>query len=153
MGIPGKLFQNASCASNTISTLFCINITGHWVDTSAGGLFVTEGIINPVFSASVLTWAIRYIDAWNVQFLNSVIIIKANVLPLGHWWPQQTGPSWLCPLVYMLPKTITLFSFPVCLLCVYMMKAIPEMRCEHQIRYLRFYYNHWVDTSCILVDY
>jgi hypothetical protein len=33
----------------------------HWVDTSAGGLLVLEGIIRPVVSASALTWFIRYI--------------------------------------------------------------------------------------------
>ena len=33
----------------------------HWVDTSAGGLLVLEGIICPVVSASALTWFIRYI--------------------------------------------------------------------------------------------
>jgi hypothetical protein len=27
----------------------------HWVDTSAGGLLVAEGIIRPIFSASALT--------------------------------------------------------------------------------------------------
>jgi hypothetical protein len=30
----------------------------HWVDGSAGGLFVPEGIIHPVVSASALTWFI-----------------------------------------------------------------------------------------------
>jgi hypothetical protein len=33
----------------------------HWVDTSAGGLLVSEGIIHLVVSASALTWFIRYI--------------------------------------------------------------------------------------------
>ena len=33
----------------------------HWVDTSAGGLLVPEGIIRTVVSASALTWFIRYI--------------------------------------------------------------------------------------------
>ena len=33
----------------------------HWVDTSASELLVPEGIIHPVFSASTLTWFIRYI--------------------------------------------------------------------------------------------
>jgi len=28
----------------------------HWVDTSAGVLLVSEGIIRPVVSASALTW-------------------------------------------------------------------------------------------------
>ena len=32
-----------------------------WVDTSAGGLLVPEGIIHPAVSASPLTWFIRYI--------------------------------------------------------------------------------------------
>jgi hypothetical protein len=33
----------------------------HWVDTSAGGLLVSEGTILPVVSFSVLTCFIRYI--------------------------------------------------------------------------------------------
>jgi hypothetical protein len=32
-----------------------------WVNTSAGGVLVPEGIIRPVVSASALTWFIRYI--------------------------------------------------------------------------------------------
>ena len=36
----------------------------HWVDTSAGGLFVPEGIIRPVVTVSALTWFIRYICYW-----------------------------------------------------------------------------------------
>ena len=38
-----------------------INPRGYWVDTSAGGLLVPDGIILPVVSASALTWFIRYI--------------------------------------------------------------------------------------------
>jgi len=52
----------------------------HWVDTSAGGLLVPEGIILPVVNISVLTWLIRYIYNCNLQFLNNTIIIKATVL-------------------------------------------------------------------------
>jgi hypothetical protein len=52
----------------------------HWVDTSADGLLVPEGIIHPVVSASALTWFIRYIYYRNLQFLNNVIINKTKVL-------------------------------------------------------------------------
>ena len=52
----------------------------HWIDSSAGGLSVTEGIIRPVVSASELTWFIIYIYYWNLQFLNNVIINKTKVL-------------------------------------------------------------------------
>ena len=31
------------------------------------------------------------------------------------------------------------------------MKVIPETRRAHYIRYLRFYYYHWVDSSCGLL--
>jgi hypothetical protein len=44
----------------------------HWVDTSAGGLLVLD--------ASALTWFIRYIYYWNLQFLNNVIIHKTKAL-------------------------------------------------------------------------
>jgi hypothetical protein len=33
----------------------------HWVDTTAGGLLVPDGIIRPVVSASAQTWFIKYI--------------------------------------------------------------------------------------------
>ena len=52
----------------------------HLVDTSAGGQSVPEGIIRLVVSASVLTWFIRYIFYWNLQFINNVIINKTMVL-------------------------------------------------------------------------
>ena len=52
----------------------------HWVDISACGLFVPEGIIRPVVSVSALTWCIRYICHWNSLLLNNVIITKTNVL-------------------------------------------------------------------------
>ena len=52
----------------------------HWVDTSAVGLLVPEGIIRPVVNASALTWFIRYILYKNLQFRNHVIFIKTKVL-------------------------------------------------------------------------
>ena len=52
----------------------------HWVHTSAGGLLVPDGIIRPVVSASALTWFIRYIYYWNLEFLNNVIIHKTKAL-------------------------------------------------------------------------
>jgi hypothetical protein len=61
---------------NWISTFYYY----HWVDTSAGELLVPEGIIRPVVSASALTWFIRYIYYWNLQFLKNVIIHKTKVL-------------------------------------------------------------------------
>ena len=51
-----------------------------WVNTSAGGVFVPQGNIRPVVSASALTWFIRYIYYWKLQFLNNVIINKTKVL-------------------------------------------------------------------------
>ena len=53
-------------------------IQSYWVDTVAGELLVPEAIIHPVVSA--LTWFIRYVYYWNLQFLNNVIIIKTKVL-------------------------------------------------------------------------
>jgi hypothetical protein len=32
----------------------------HWVDTSAGGLLVQDGIMLPVVSASALTWFMEF---------------------------------------------------------------------------------------------
>jgi hypothetical protein len=44
---------SSQCFSIDMAYLVFISITG--VDTTVGGLIVTEGIIRPVFSASVLT--------------------------------------------------------------------------------------------------
>jgi hypothetical protein len=41
--------------------------------TITGWTIVPEGIIRPVVSVSVLTWFIRYIYYWNLQFLNNVL--------------------------------------------------------------------------------
>ena len=50
----------------------------HWIDTSAGELLVPKGITRSVVSVSSLTWLIRYIYYWNLQFLNNLIIIKTK---------------------------------------------------------------------------
>ena len=42
--------RNASCALNLIATFYYC----HWVDTSAGGLLVLEGIIRPVVIINTL---------------------------------------------------------------------------------------------------
>jgi len=52
----------------------------HWVDTSGGGVLVSGEIIRTVVNVSVLTWFIRYIYYWNLQFQNNAIIIKTKVL-------------------------------------------------------------------------
>ena len=57
----------------------------YWVNTSAGGVLVPESIIRPVVSASALTWFIRYIYYWNLQFLNNVSINKTKVLLLQSY--------------------------------------------------------------------
>ena len=69
-----------------------------------------------------LTWFIRYIYFWKLQFLNNVIIIKSKVLLLRHRWlsciaPKhflycsQTLPVLLPTLPVLLPNTFKLFDF------------------------------------------
>jgi len=54
----------------------------HFVNTSAGGLVVIpDGIIRPVVSVSALSWLLRYMHYWNLNFLNKVIIIKTIYRP------------------------------------------------------------------------
>jgi hypothetical protein len=92
-----------------------------------------RGIIRPVVSVSALPWFIRYIYCWNLTFLNNVIIKKENecLPPSGigdHSW------CWLSCwglLVYLLPTTFKLFSFPIFWLWAYLMKVIPETRRAH----------------------
>jgi len=77
------------CLSSDFSKVY------YWVDSSAGGLLVPEGIIRPVVSALVLTLFIRYIYYLDLHFLNNVIINKIMVL---------LPPSWL---------TVADFGYPV----------------------------------------
>ena len=64
--------RNALCALNLISTFYYY----HWVDTSAGGLLVLEGIISPVVSASALTWFNRFTYDCGVYFIFNMSIAK-----------------------------------------------------------------------------
>jgi hypothetical protein len=78
----------------------------HWVHTTAGGLLVPEGIIRPVVSVSALTWFIRYVYYWKLQFLHNVIINKSKMFlpqayPLCRFLQSQLGQ-----LVYFLPTDL-----------------------------------------------
>jgi hypothetical protein len=69
-------------------------------------LLVHESIIHPVVSASALTWFIRHIYYWNLQFLNNVYII---IFPgITHFWQSH-----LCLLVFFLSITFKLFGLPI----------------------------------------
>jgi hypothetical protein len=37
------------------------------------------------FSVSALTWLIRYIYYWNLQFLNNVFVLKTKILLTYYW--------------------------------------------------------------------
>jgi hypothetical protein len=56
---------------------FLLLVIYHWVDTSVGGLLVSESVIRPVVSAWAMTWFNVYIYCWNLQFLNNVTTITA----------------------------------------------------------------------------
>ena len=75
-----KLFQKSVGRTKFYICVFITTILYHWVDTSAGGLLVPEGIIRPVVGALALTWFIKYTHYWNLQFLNNVSINESNVL-------------------------------------------------------------------------
>jgi hypothetical protein len=51
-----------------------------WVDTSDSRLLIPGWIILPVDFVSALTWFMRYVYYWYLQFLNNVIIIKIKIL-------------------------------------------------------------------------
>jgi hypothetical protein len=78
--------RNALCALNLISMFFYC----HCVDTSAGWLLVSEGIIRPVVVASARTWLIRYIYYWYLQFINNVNINHmAKTCSLFYSWDMN----------------------------------------------------------------
>ena len=61
--VPDECYsRNAWCTLNMISRFYFY----HWVDTSAGGLYVPGSIIRTV---------VNILELWNLQFLNSTIII------------------------------------------------------------------------------
>jgi hypothetical protein len=96
------------------------------VDSSAAGLLVPEGIIRPVVSASALTWYIKYICYWNLDFLNNVIIIKTKVL-LPHAYVHLTDFGYrLGPLVLLFTKLKIIWLSNISILSV-----IPETRRAH----------------------
>jgi hypothetical protein len=58
-----------------------ISFIGHYscslnLSSFADSLLVLEGIIGPVVSPSALAMFIRYINVWNLQYPNNIIIIK-----------------------------------------------------------------------------
>jgi hypothetical protein len=87
----------------------------HWVDTSAGGLLVPEGIIRPVVSASALSWFNRYMCYWNLQFLNNESIIKTKVLlPQAYVTVADIGdPIYALLLARKTFNIIWLFNFSI----------------------------------------
>jgi hypothetical protein len=56
--------KNSVCRCVVVFITSCM-LSFNWVDTSAGGLLVHEGITSPVVSVSALTWFIRYIHYWH----------------------------------------------------------------------------------------
>jgi hypothetical protein len=77
----------------------------HWVNTSAGGLFVLEDIIRPVVSVLALSWFIRYIFITEIYSSEIVNQNKAKVLlPQSLVTLSDFGyPVWW-PWVLLLPK-------------------------------------------------
>jgi hypothetical protein len=73
-----KVIQKRAVRIKTDISLFSKNIFYcPWVDTSARGVLIPEGITHP-FSQCPGHDMVYY---WKLQFLNNVIIIKTKVLP------------------------------------------------------------------------
>ena len=113
----GGYSRNVSLLLNIIFRFYCY----HWVDTFAGG------IIRPGVSASPLTWFIRYIYYWMLQFLRNVIIIKPNIVLPQAWVTLADFYYSVYSVGYYCSQT----PFFNCLASqsldwVYVMKVIPE---------------------------
>ena len=100
----------------------------YWVDISAGGLLVPECMIRPVVSVSVLTFFIRYIYYWNLQFLIKVISSKLKFTFLTHSWPLLILAIMYKPFRFIVPNTFKLFGFQICRFWAYL---IPKTRHAH----------------------
>ena len=85
VGVTWNCIKTRTMISSTIRIVVA-NILSHparyyvFIPTSAGELLASYGNTRPVVSASALTWFIRYMYDWNLQFLNNVIINKTKVL-------------------------------------------------------------------------
>ena len=87
-------------------------------------LLVPEGIILPVVSTSALTWFIRYIYYYNLQFLNN-LIIKLWFSFLRHRWPQPIQAILCRSFGFIAPKTLIYLAF---WFWAHLMKVIHEKR-------------------------
>jgi hypothetical protein len=71
--------------ANNLKSLEAIKPKGLFLFLSLGRylcwwIIGTEGIICPVVSVSALTWFLRYIFYWNLQFLNNVTCTRYNIM-------------------------------------------------------------------------
>ena len=78
---------------------------------------------------------------WTVYFsfdkVSILVICQSDLVNGNHsrFWLSSFGH-----LVYLLPKNSILFSIPIFWPWAYLMNVVPETRCAHLIRSIRFYY-------------
>ena len=106
----------------------------HWVKFSAGGLLFPEDITRLVVSFTALTWFIRYIYYWNLQFLANVTY---QISSLRHIRYSPILDILFRPFGFLPPNTFKLFGVTILQFLAYLMKVIPKRRRAYYIWYLR----------------
>ena len=81
-----------------------------WIDTSACGLLVPEGIIHQVVSVSVLTWFIRYIVFSKMYCYQIIQLLLKSPPPLRVPQPIVASLFWFSCSTSMEKKSFDLFS-------------------------------------------
>ena len=126
-----RMVQNytyETCCAHYIRSLgfYCYYL----VNTSVGGLLILPRVV----SASTLTWFIRYIYYWNLQFLNNVHYQDYGQSASGIGNCSQFWLSCLVPLVYFLSKNIKLLGFQIIFIFYCEMVKIFTERENYNIR-------------------
>ena len=121
----------------------------HWVDTTAGGLLVPEGIIRPVVSASALTTISKIHFDTNLQLINFEILLNLRFqlpqakLTLAGFWLCCFGPfRFLCSHHIWICLAFQRFGHERI-----WWRLIQKSASYATKLVSMFYYYHWVDTT------
>ena len=139
--------KSTSYAIKLVSILFYYY---HWVDTTAGGLLVPEGIIRPVVSASALTTISKIHSITNLQLINFKILWK-----LRFQLPQcKVDLSWILAVLF---RTLSIIVLTIYLNCLAFQRLgheriwwrLIQKSASYAVKLVStlFYYYHWVDTT------
>ena len=83
-----------------------------WVDASAGGVSLPEGIISQAKSVLVLIWFTRYIYFWTLLFINMQLSMKRRFSFIIHRL-TDFGFRVFSPFGFLAHRDLKLLAFPI----------------------------------------